>query len=194
MYCVRFLETKKARETLPALQPIVAEVECDFKCNAVYRIKAGRAKELTGEDIKDYFAQRGVRVAETPGYEPNANPRAESAVDVVKTRARTMLMALGPTGRTLWPAAVQHTCWTLRHGRKERKLLLPPFGADITTRIKNAPPGGFEPRGRGMKFLGCVDDVTEGILAGDWDNGHWVLEVNSSFAPPLWQRVGRRGP
>ena len=34
-----------------------------------------------------------------------------------------------------------------------------------------------------MKFLGCVDDVTEGILAGYWDNDDWVLEVNSSFVP-----------
>ena len=32
-----------------------------------------------------------------------------------------------------------------------------------------------------MKFLGCVDDVTEGILAGFWDHDDWVLEVNSSF-------------
>ena len=64
-----------------------------------------------------------------------------------------MLMALGPIGRTLLPAAVQHACWTLRHGTKQRQLLVPPFGADITTRIKKTPAGPFEPRGRDMKFL-----------------------------------------
>ena len=34
-----------------------------------------------------------------------------------------------------------------------------------------------------MKFLGCIDDVTEGILAGRWDGEEWVLEVKSSFIP-----------
>ena len=32
-----------------------------------------------------------------------------------------------------------------------------------------------------MNFLGCLDDVTEGILAGYWDGDEWVLEVNSSY-------------
>ena len=34
-----------------------------------------------------------------------------------------------------------------------------------------------------MKFLGCVDDVTEGMLAGRWDGEEWVLEANRSFIP-----------
>ena len=94
-----------------------------------------------------------------------------------------MLMALGSNGRTLWPAVVQHACWTLRHGTQQQKLSVPPFGADITTRIKKTPTGSFEPRGRDMQFLGCIDDVTEGILAGHWDGEEWVFEVNSTFIP-----------
>ena len=34
-----------------------------------------------------------------------------------------------------------------------------------------------------MKFLGCLDDVTEGILAGRWDGGEWVRGVSNSFIP-----------
>ena len=32
-----------------------------------------------------------------------------------------------------------------------------------------------------MVFLGCLDSVTEGILAGRYDGDEWILEVNSSF-------------
>ena len=34
-----------------------------------------------------------------------------------------------------------------------------------------------------MMFLGCVDDVTEGILASRGGGEEWVLEVNSSVVP-----------
>ena len=104
----RILETESARETLPAMQSIVGEINAYFKRKAVCRIHADRAKDITGEAIDDHFCRQGVRVTETPGYKPNANPRAESAVNVVKTRANVMLVVFGPPGRVLWPAAVHH--------------------------------------------------------------------------------------
>ena len=80
---------------MPAIQSIVTEINCHFKTKAVYRIHADRAKELTGDYIKGRFNTNwGIRVTETPGHEPNANPRAESAIGVVKPRARAMLVAL----------------------------------------------------------------------------------------------------
>ena len=87
---------------------MVTEINDLFKCHAVYRIHGDKASELTGERVEEYFEPRGIRVTHTPGYEPNANPRAESAINVIKTRARVMLQSLGPKCRTLWPCAVQH--------------------------------------------------------------------------------------
>ena len=124
-----------------------------FKCKAVYRIHGDRASELTGEIVTDYFEERGIRVTETAGYEPTANGRAESAINVIKTKARVMLMSLGPAGRTLWPAAVQHACWCTRRGTKGRTTLVPAFGEVITAKIKNTPHDAFAPRGRDVKFL-----------------------------------------
>ena len=120
MSFTRFLETKSVKETLPAMQSIINEIHCHFKCKAVFRIHADRAKELTGEEIDDHFCRQGIRVTETPGYEPNANPRADSAVGVVKTRARIMLQSLADEGRPCWPLALQHACWRLRSGASRR--------------------------------------------------------------------------
>ena len=80
LYFARFLESKHVRETLPAIQSMVTEIDSHFKTKAVYRIHADRAKELTGDTVKEWFSDRGIRVTETPGYEPNAKPRATSAV------------------------------------------------------------------------------------------------------------------
>ena len=86
--------SKNIKETLPAIQSIVAEINCHFKAKAVHRIHADRAEELTGDFIREGFSTDwGIRVTETPGYKPNARPRVESAIGVVKPRARAMLVA-----------------------------------------------------------------------------------------------------
>ena len=140
-----------------------------------------RASELTGEAVSEYFEERGIRVTETAGYEPNANGRAESAVGVIKTKARVMLMGLGPMGKALWPAAVQHACWCTRRDTKCRKTLVPAFGETITAKIKNVPHDSVEARGKDVKFLGCLDKVTAGVLTGTYNGEGWDLEVFSTY-------------
>ena len=125
LYFARFLETKHSSETIPAIEDIVNEVNCMFKCKAVFRIHADKAKELTGDRVKAHFRERGVRITETAGYDPNSNPRAEGAIGLVNTRARVMLSGMGPEARELWPAAVQHACWALRNGSNSRKRVVP---------------------------------------------------------------------
>ena len=92
-----------------------------------------------------------------------------------------MLQNLGPEGRSLWPCAVQHACWTSRQGAKRRTALVPAFGDIVTTKIKDTPSDGFAPRGRDAKFLGCVDNVTSGVLVGNFDGHDWDLEIVSSY-------------
>ena len=181
LYFARVLETKNVSETIPALRSIINEVNDLFKCKAVYRMHGDRASELTGEAVTEYFEERGVRVTETAGYEPNANGRAESAIGVIKTKARVMLMGLGPTGKALWPAAVQHACWCTRRDTKCRKTLVPAFGEVITAKIKNTPHDSFEPRGKDVRFLGCLDKVTAGVLTGTFNGEGWDLEVFSTY-------------
>ena len=181
IYFARFLESKHSSETIPAIEDIVNEVNCMFKCKAVFRIHADRAKELTGDRVKSYFRDKGVRVTDTAGYDPNSNPRAEGAIGLVKTRARVMLSGMGPEARELWPAAVQHACWSLRHGADARKRVVPAFGDPITVKIKLTPSDGFAPRGKEAVFLGCLENVTHGILVGNYVDGEWVLETSSSY-------------
>ena len=60
-------------------------------------------------------------------------------------------------------------------------MLVPAFGDTVTAQIKNTPTDGFAPRGREVKFLGCVGNVTSGILVGNYDGYDWDLEVVSSY-------------
>ena len=181
LYFARFTETKYPSEAIPALRSIINEINDLFKCKSVYRMHGDRASELTGEAVTNYFEERGVRVTETAGYEPNANGRAESAVGVIKTKARVMLMSLGSVGKVLWPAAVQHACWCTRRDTKCRSTLVPAFGETITAKIKNTPHDSFEARGKDVKFLGCLDKVTAGVLTGVYNGEGWDLEVFSTY-------------
>ena len=103
------------------------------------------------EKTKAYFKPRGVRSTHTAGYAPNANPRAESAVYVIQSRARVLMMSLGPEAKTLWPAAVQHACWTTRRGAKRPRALVPAFGEVVAAKLKHNPSDALEPRARARR-------------------------------------------
>ena len=77
-----------------------------------------------------------------------------------------MLMKLGERGRALWPAAVQHACWTRSQGTESRRRLVPAFADTVTMKIKNTPTDSFAPRGKEVVFLGVVPDITNGSLVG----------------------------
>ena len=87
---------------------------------SVYRIHSDRASELTGDRVHNYVKPNGIRATQTAGHAPNANPRAEGAINIIKPKARAMLASLGDHGRGLWPLAVQHACWALRAGRADK--------------------------------------------------------------------------
>ena len=57
---------------------------------------------------------------------------------------------------------------------------MPAFGDLITTKVKKTPHGSFAPRGVDRVFLGCLDNVTAGVLTGDWDGFGWHFDVSSA--------------
>ena len=188
LYFVRPLETKQTAETADALQDIINEINCMYKTKVIWRLHADRASELSGERIRDHFRPQGIRVTSTAGYEPNANGRAEGAINILKARARAMLHGLGPQGRELWPLAVQHAAWCSRSGSDESRLVVPAFGETVTVKIKKVPSDSFAPRGKEMVFLGGMDhEVTNGVIVGNYTDGEWHFDASSSFTihPPL---------
>ena len=76
VYYTEILVSKKVEDTLPALLKMIARIEAQHRCKAVYRVHSDRAQELTGERIVDELATRGIRVSSTAEVEPNANARA----------------------------------------------------------------------------------------------------------------------
>ena len=181
LYYVRVLETKSLRETIPAISSIVNQINAQFRCKAVFRIHGDKASELTGEHVEQYFEPRGVTVTHTAGFDPNSNGRAEGGMDVIKTRARTMLQQLGRPGRCLWPLALQHARWCLRAGTTHSRMRVPAFGDPITAKIKEVPADAFAPRGKEVFFLGAMGNVTNGVLTGSFDGVHWRIECSSNF-------------
>ena len=86
-----------------------------------------------------------------------------------------MLASMGLAARELWPLALQHVTWTMRQATECRKMLVPAFGDAVTVRIKKTPQDDFAPRGKEMTFLGCIGEVTHGIIVGRHNGIDWEL-------------------
>ncbi|CAK0841897.1 unnamed protein product, partial [Prorocentrum cordatum] len=184
-YYTKPLEGKASKDCTAAMDEIISEVNLEFQGPAAFRLHGDKAGELTGRAVKGHMASRHhIAVTSTAGGEPNSNPRAERGVGVVKTRARAMLMAEGLNAedrQALWPAAVPHAAWCQRREAQGRGFgNCPPFGAAVTSRIKDAR-GSFEPRAREQCFFGVADGVSGGFLLGRKGAAGWVFEVSSSF-------------
>ena len=148
------LEGKEARFLIPALREIVLKINLEFQCQAVYRVHADQAQELTGSAVKNALAENNVLVTMTAGKEPNANGRAERAIGILKQRARSMLMVfVDKSDRSeLWAAAIQHASLLQRRQLQGRPVTCPFFGQEVVSRIRIPSPSAFEPRGSERHF------------------------------------------
>ena len=54
------LESKEAKELIPALREIVLKINLEFQCQAVYRVHADQAQELTGSAVKNALMENNV--------------------------------------------------------------------------------------------------------------------------------------
>ena len=185
LYFTEPLQTKAVKETLPAIQRIVAAVELEFKSPVVHRIHGDKASELTGQAVRDHFAGHGgcgIVVTSTPGGEPNNNGRAEKGIGCVKSTARAMLMRMSGADRSvLWATAVQHSSWCQRNRVLKRPTPQAAYGDPVTARLKDVPNDSFAARAVERTFVGVCDGVSHGFLLGKKVEGVWSLEVSSSF-------------
>ncbi len=88
------LERKTAEECIRGLDAVVGAIGLEFQGQAVFRIHAVRASELSGPRVRDHFAKKQIVVTRAPGYESNNNGCAERGIGIIKGRARAMLMSL----------------------------------------------------------------------------------------------------
>ena len=102
------LETRALADTIPVPQDMITEVSARYKCQAVRRVHGDRASELTGPNGDGFPSDRGVRATNTAGYAPNSNGHGEGGVGLVTEMPRVVLQCLGPPGKQLWPAEIQH--------------------------------------------------------------------------------------
>ena len=107
------LESKHPEKCIQALSRIIAELRRLFEgADVVYRAHGDRASELTGERVRAHFAEKGIVVASTSGYEPNENRRAEKGVGNARPfgRARCNMPPGAPGWRQMAaPRAVRHS-------------------------------------------------------------------------------------
>ncbi|CAK0805863.1 unnamed protein product, partial [Prorocentrum cordatum] len=170
-YYVVPLESRRPDVCIAALNAIIASIRREFEgADVVYRIHGDRASEVTGAQVRHYFAERHIAVTSTPGYEPNANPRAERGVGLIKQCARAMLLAFPSMAdrQALWPRAVTHAAWCSRMAADGRRTGCPAFGARVTSRVKDVPRSMFRARAVESIFLG-IDEGGGGWLVGRVD-------------------------
>ena len=92
-FCVP-LATTKVKETLPAIQWMIAQIENALKAKVVFRLHSDKAMELQGPAVRKWAASCGIVVTTTGGYEPAANGRAERTVGLIKSKARAMIVPI----------------------------------------------------------------------------------------------------
>lgn len=191
------LENKRPQSCIKAFDTSVVKIRCEFEgARVVYRIHGDRASELTGEQVCAHFEEQHLTVSCTPGFERNANGKAEKGVGLIKQRARAMLLGFPSMvdRQALWPCADQHATWCSRMAAGGRRTNFPAFGVVITSRIKDLPSSMFAERAVDGCFLG-VDEGSAWLIGrkdrtAEKPGKVWIIESFLSFvAHPPNKRV-----
>ena len=172
MYFVEMLPAKSDAPT--AVLRMVNRINNQHKCNAVYRIHADRAQELTGERAREAFEKQGITVTSTAGYESNANGRAERAVLYFVQKVRTFLStrirseAFQKKLAHFWTFAAQHAGEIHRREMVGEPRCKYEFGQVVLAFVKE-PLTKFSPGLQKVTFLGFAPNVTNGyfVMRGD---------------------------
>ncbi|CAK0886282.1 unnamed protein product [Prorocentrum cordatum] len=165
-YYVLPLENKQASTCIKALERIIAQIRSEFEgADVVYRIHGGRASELTGTLVKEHFAKKKVVVTSTPGFEADANGRAEKGVGLTKLRARAMLLSFENVEdrQAAWP---MDAAWCSRMEAQGREVRCPAFGDRVTSRVKDVPWSMLSERAVEGIFLGVDLESPNAWLVG----------------------------
>ena len=153
--------SKKAKEVVRAAMDMLLRLRADgFH---VAHIHSDQGHEFSGP-FRQWCRERGIHLTRTPGDDPRANGRAETAVKSVKTQIRRILLQAGADS-SWWPWATRFVNELNRASRVGKKPDWPPFLTEVMVRKRKWRQGTFEVSTEVVKYLCPAPE----------EHGHWVL-------------------
>lgn len=129
----------------------------------IFQVHSDNGGEFTSQMMKKWMRMRGYVRTYTGVADPQANGRAENAVQQVKNHIRRLLLQAG-MGVEKWPLAARHADEQLRTWRKGKKQDFPPLGTKVLTKKR---------AWKAKEFAPTMEKVV--YLAPSWENhGHWI--------------------
>ncbi|CAL1174186.1 unnamed protein product [Cladocopium goreaui] len=153
--------SKKATEVTRAVMDMMLRLRADGY--HIGHIHSDQGHEFQGH-FKRWCRERGVLLTRTPGDDPRANGRAETAVKSIKTQVRRILLQ-AQAEPTWWPWATRYVNELNRSVRLAKTPDYPPFLSDIMVRKRRWRRGTFETSTETVKYLCPAPE----------EHGHWVM-------------------
>ena len=134
----------------------------------ITRVHSDQGKEFSGA-FAAWARSRGYVVTRNSGDDPQANGRAEVAVQAVKNTLRRTLHESG-IDHADWPLAVRHINEVFAKQRKGESIDFPPLNTTVLVRKRGWAVKSLEPISEEVKYI-----------APAWaDHGHWVRKDGSN--------------
>ena len=92
---MRVLTSKASTETSVAIKSIVDKINHSFRTQAVWSLHTDKGQEFLAQNVAAVARERGLHVTTGPGYDLDANARAERSIGLVKDTARRLLLDAG---------------------------------------------------------------------------------------------------
>ena len=132
----------------------------------IHRVHTDRGREFLGP-FKRWMTSRSILVTQTPGADPQANGRAERAMQSIKQQTRRILHAAGADTKR-WALAARYVNEILAYQRLGKEVDFPQFLAPVQCRKRYWKTKTLGPTVETVKYLFPA-----------WDShGHWVLDQN----------------
>ena len=162
------MPSKAATEVVKAATELILRLRADgFH---VTRIHTDQGKEFSGK-FATWVKSRNLTFTRTPGDDPQANGRAEVAVQAVKNMIRRSLHE-SQADAEMWPQVARHINEVLCKQRRGETVDFPPFGSKVLTRKRGWTVSEFE---------AVSEEVT--YIAPSWANhGHWVRRADGTIS------------
>lgn len=129
----------------------------------VFQVHSDNGGEFTSAAMRKWMRTHGYVRTYTGVADPQANGRAENAVQQVKNQVRRLLLQAGMEVNQ-WPIAARYADEQLRNLRLGRKQKFPPLGKVVLTKKR---------AWRAREFAPTMERVT--YLCPSWEShGHWI--------------------
>ena len=131
--------SKKATEVTRVVMDMMLRLRADGY--HIGHIHSDQGHEFQGH-FKRWCRERGVLLIRTPGDDPRANGRAETAVKSLKTQIRRVLLQ-AQAEPTWWPWATRYVNELNRAARLAKSPDWPPFLTEVMVRKRKMEKRNF---------------------------------------------------